>query len=579
MTDTEAGGLAYKWIALSNTTLGVLMASMNQTIVMISLPMVFRGLHVNPLGGGQTGLLLWVLMGYTAATTVLLVTVGRISDSFGRVRFYNLGFVIFTLGSLLSAITPGVGAAGEVELIVFRVVQGVGGAFLFANSAAILTDAFPPTQRGLALGVNQIAAIGGSVLGLVLGGALASVNWRFVFLVSTPVGLAGTIWAYLKLRELGVRTARRLDTWGNLTFGIGLTALMIGLTSVLMPYRTAPMGWGDPTIQGTLALGVALLLVFIWIESRVEDPMFELRLFRIRPFWAGNLSGFLASLSRGGLQFMLIIWLQGIWLPLHGVPFSETPLLAGIDTLPMMAGFVIAGPISGVLSDRYGARTFSTVGMLLSGLGFLLLTTLPADFSFPVFAGYLVLMGVGMGLFSAPNAASIMSAVPAEHRGVASGMRATFQNAGTMMSMATFFTIAISGLSTHLPPALRSGLSHAGLPLPLAVGISHLPPVAALFSALLGYNPLGSLIGPKILGALPAAVRTHLLAPHFFAQLIANPFGESLHTVFYISLGLSIVAALASLMRGRHFVEDLHGASAQRPSNEATSVPAVETTD
>ncbi|MDA8344664.1 MAG: MFS transporter [Thermaerobacter sp.] len=579
MTEPQERGLAYKWIALSNTTLGVLMASMNQTIVMISLPMIFRGLHVNPLGSGQTGLLLWVLMGYTAATTVLLVTVGRISDTYGRVRFYNLGFVIFTLGSLLSALTPGIGASGEVELIVFRVVQGIGGAFLFANSAAILTDAFPPTQRGLALGVNQIAAIGGSVLGLVLGGVLATVNWRLVFLVSTPIGLLGTVWAYIKLREIGVRTARRLDGWGNLTFGVGLTALMVGLTSVLMPYRTAPMGWGNPMIQGALALGVVLLLLFLWIESRVADPMFELRLFRIRPFWAGNLSGFVASLSRGGLQFMLIIWLQGIWLPLHGVPFNQTPLLAGLDTLPMMAGFIIAGPISGILSDRYGARAFSTIGMLLSGLGFLLLSTLPANFSFPVFAVYLLVMGIGMGLFSSPNAASIMSAVPAEHRGVASGMRATFQNAGMMMSMAIFFTIAIVGLSNHLPPALRSGLTNAGLPAPLALGMSHLPPVAALFSALLGYNPLGSLMGPKILGALPGAVRAKLLAPHFFAQLISTPFSESLHTVFYISIGLSLIAAIASAMRGKQYIEELHGPSAARPPIDPAANAASEPTD
>ncbi len=579
MSEPKVGGPAYKWIALSNTTLGVLMAAMNQTIVMISLPMIFRGLHVNPLGSGQTGLLLWVLMGYTAATTVLLVTVGRISDTYGRVRFYNLGFVVFTVGSLLSALTPGIGAAGELELIVFRVIQGIGGAFLFANSAAILTDAFPPTQRGLALGVNQIALIGGSVLGLVLGGVLASIDWRLVFLVSTPIGLLGTVWAYLKLQEIGVRTRRRLDIWGNLTFGVGLTALMIGLTSVLMPYKTAPMGWGDPLVQGALACGALLLAIFLWIESRVPDPMFELRLFRIRPFWAGNLSGFLASLSRGGLQFMLIIWLQGIWLPLHGVAFSQTPLLAGLDTLPMMVGFVIAGPISGMLSDRYGARAFSTIGMVLSGLGFLLLTTLPADFNFPVFAAYLALMGIGMGLFSSPNAASIMSAVPAQHRGAASGMRATFQNAGMMMSMATFFTIAIAGLSAHLPPALKSGLTHAGLPLPLAVGISHLPPVAALFSALLGYNPLSSLLKPNILGALPAAVRQNLLAPHFFAHLIATPFSESLHTVFYISLGLSLVAALASLMRGKHYIEELHGPSAERSSLDPAAVPAAEPTD
>ena len=557
--DPKARGLAYKWIALSNTTLGVLMAAMNGTIVMISLPVIFRGLHVNPLGAGQTGLLLWVLMGYNAATTVLLVTFGRISDTYGKVRFYNLGFIIFTLGSILSALTPGTGMAGEVELILFRIVQGVGGAFLFANSAAIITDAFPANQRGLALGVNQIAAIGGSVVGLVLGGIVATYDWRYVFLVSVPVGLAGTIWAYLRLKEIGVRTPRRLDGWGNLTFGLGLTSLMVGLTYVLMPYKSASMGWGDPWIQAAIALGVVLLVAFVFIEQHVQDPMFELKLFRIRPFWAGNLSGFLGSLGRGGLQFMLIIWLQGIWLPLHGVSFAQTPMQAGLDTLPMMVGFVVAGPVSGALSDRYGARIFSTIGMLVTAAGFYLLTTLPADFTFWVFALYLVFMGIGMGLFASPNTSSIMSAVPAEHRGVASGMRATFQNAGMVMSMAIFFTIVISGLSVHLPPALRSGLAAAGIPEPLATGISHLPPVAALFSALLGYNPLGNLLPAKVLHMLPGTVTAQLLAPHFFARLISQPFSESLRTVFYMSVGLSLVAAIASLLRGQHYIAEIHG--------------------
>ncbi len=586
--EPKARGLAYKWIALSNTTLGVLMAAMNGTIVMISLPVIFRGLHVNPLGAGQTGLLLWVLMGYNTATTVLLVTFGRISDTYGKVRFYNLGFIIFTLGSILSAFTPGTGMAGEIELIIFRIVQGIGGAFLFANSAAIITDAFPATQRGLALGVNQIAAIGGSVVGLVLGGVVATYDWRFVFLVSVPVGLVGTIWAYLRLKELGVRTPRRLDGWGNLTFGVGLTSLMVGLTYALMPYKNASMGWGNPWIQAAIAFGVVLLVAFIFVEQHVPDPMFELKLFRIRPFWAGNLSGFLGSLGRGGLQFMLIIWLQGIWLPLHGVSFAQTPLDAGLDTLPMMVGFVIAGPISGWLSDRYGARTFSTLGMLVTAAGFYLLTTLPADFTFWVFAVYLLLMGIGMGLFASPNTSSIMSSVPAEHRGVASGMRATFQNAGTVMSMAVFFTIVISGLAVHLPPALRNGLTAAGMPAPLATGISHLPPVAALFSALLGYNPLGSLLPAKVLHVLPSAVSAKLLAPHFFAQLISQPFGESLRTVFFMSIGLSLVAALASLLRGRHYIEEIHGprgagepdAQPERDRSEASSrAAALESTD
>ncbi len=547
-------GLEYKWVALANTTVGTLMATINSTIIMISLPVIFRGLHVNPLAPGQTSLLLWILMGYNLATTVLLVTFGRISDNHGKVRFYNLGFIVFTLGSLLATLTPSLGLAGEWELIAFRAIQGVGGAFLFATSAAILTDAFPSDQRGLALGINQIAAIGGSVLGLVLGGVLAAVDWRLVFLISVPIGIAGSIWSYLKLREVGVTVRQPADAWGNVTFGLGLTLLMVALTYSLLPYGKQAMGWGSPVVEIGGALGVALLLIFLVVERKVAYPMFQLRLFAIRSFAAGNLSGFLAALARGGLQFMLIIWLQGVWLPLHGVAFSQTPLQAGIDTLPMMVGFMVAGPLSGSLSDRYGARIFSTAGMLVSAFGFWLLTTLPADFAFGPFALYLGILGVGMGLFAAPNTASIMNAVPAAYRGVASGMRATFQNGAMMMSLALFFTMVISGLSSRLPGSLLTGLTQVGLSPAVAGPLSHMPPVVALFSALLGYNPLAHLLPAAILNALPKAAVTHLLGTRFFASLMAGPFSASVHVVFDISAVMSVVAALASLMRGGHFV-------------------------
>ncbi|MBX5464058.1 MAG: MFS transporter [Clostridia bacterium] len=569
------GGVAYKWVALSNTTLGVLMASINATIVMISLPMIFRGIGVNPLAPGQTGMLLWVLMGYQLATTILLVTFGRISDGYGRVRLYNLGFVLFTLGSILASLTWGRGAAGEIQLIAFRMIQGIGGAFLFANSAAILTDAFPPQQRGFALGVNQIAGTVGSIAGLVLGGVLAAVNWRWVFLVSVPIGLAGTVWAYLALREIGERRPQPLDLWGNLTFGLGLTALLVGLTYGLMPYGGAAMGWGNPWIRAALVLGALLLALFVWIEGRVPYPMFRLGLFRNRAFAAGNVSGFLASLARGGLQFMLIIWLQGVWLPLHGVPFDQTPLQAGIDTVPMMVGFVAAGPLSGALSDRYGARPFATGGMLLSALGFALLTTLPADFSYPLFAFYIFLLGVGMGLFASPNSSSIMNAVPPEHRGVASGMRATFQNAGQMMSMAVFFTIVIAGLGRQLPAAMAAGLRPLHLAPALAGELEHIPPLAALFSAILGYNPLGMLLPAALLHALPGDVVRTLLSERFFARLVAAPFLGSLRAAFAISVGLSLVAAVASLLRGQRYVWE-EEASPTRPAALSGAAPAPE---
>lgn len=558
--------VSYKWIALSNTTLGVLMASLNSSIVLIALPTIFNGIHINPLTPDNTGFLLWILMGYMVVTSTLLVTVGRISDMLGRVKMYNLGFAIFTVGSVILFFTPSTGTAGALEIIGFRLIQALGAAFLFANSAAILTDAFPPTQRGLGLGINQIAAIAGSVGGLILGGVLAAVNWRLVFLVSVPFGLIGTVWAYLMLQETAaIRQHQKLDIWGNVTFAVGLTALLIGVTYGLLPYGHSSMGWTNPGVIAALVGGTALLAIFAVIEMRVPDPMFRLQLFAIRAFAAGNISGWLASIARGGLQFMLIIWLQGIWLPIHGYSFSQTPLWAGIYMLPMMLGFLLAGPASGWLSDRYGARPFSTGGMVVAALSFIALTFLPANFQYPPFALLLFANGIGMGLFSSPNTSSIMSSVPPEHRGVASGMRATLQNSGMLISMAFFFTIVIVGLSHHLPTALYRGLTAAGLPAAPAQSIAHLPPTAALFSAFLGYNPMAHLLPPAVLTHLSAAARARLLGHSFFPFLIAPPFMEGLRDAFYVSAAMSVVAAVASLLRGKQFIHDVHVPSAPVP--------------
>ncbi len=550
---------SYKWVALSNTTLGVLMASINGTILIIALPVVFAGIKVNPLAGtGQTSLLLWVLLGFNIATTVLLVTFGRLSDIFGRVKLYNLGFAVFTLGSILCSITWSKGMGGEIELIIFRLIQGIGGAFLFSNSAAILTDAFPKNQRGLALGLNQIAAIGGGVIGLVVGGLLAAIGeWRWVFIVNIPVGVIGTIWAYVALHELALpATKAKLDVWGNVTLGIGITALMLGLTYGIMPYGGSPMGWGNPWVITALAAGAVFLIAFCFVETKVQDPMFHMPLFKIRAFAAGNISGFLAALARGGLQFMLIIWLQGIWLPMHGVAYADTPLRAGIDTLPQMIGFLLAGPISGYLSDRYGAKIFATAGMVITAIGFGLMNTLPANFHYVLFAIYIFIIGFGMGLFASPNSASIMNSVPARYRGVASGMRSTFMNAGQMMSMGIFFSIVIAGLAQTLPGAVTKGLSGQGLPAQVVHAIASLPPTASLFAALLGYNPLKSMAPPQALAALPASNQAHIIGKSFFPSLIGPPFMHGLAMAFWISAGLAVIAAIASALRGKHFVHD-----------------------
>ena len=551
----EPVGPNYKWVALSNTTLGMLMATINSSIVLISLPAIFNGIGINPLAPGETNYFLWMLMGYMVVTATLLVTFGRISDMFGRVRMYNLGFVIFTVGSLLLFLTPGSGNTAALELIIFRLVQAVGAGFLFANSTAILTDAFPSNQRGMAMGINQIAAILGSIIGLILGGVLAVINWRMVFLVSVPAGIFGTIWAYLMLRETAViRAHQKIDWAGNLTFALGLTILLVGITYGIEPYGNSTMGWTNPMVIGAQALGAVLLGAFVWIELHVSDPLFHLDLFKIRMFAAGNVSGFLASMARGGLQFMLIIWLQGIWLPLHGYSFEETPLWAGIYMLPLMAGFIVMGPLSGYFSDRFGARLFSTMGMLIQVFAFIGLTFLPADFNYLWFAILLVLLGVGQGMFAAPNTTAIMNSVPPEYRGVASGMRATFQNAASVVSIGVFFSIVIAGLASALPNTLYSGLTHAGLPGVIANRIAHLPPSAALFAAFLGYNPMATLVPPQVLHALPPANQVYLLSKSFFPNLIASPFMVGLRAVFYLSAFLCLVAAVASLLRGERYI-------------------------
>jgi EmrB/QacA subfamily drug resistance transporter len=542
--------LEYKWIVLINTTIGMLMAAINQTIVLISLPAIFSGLQVDPLAPGQSNLLLWMLMGYSAVTTVLLVTFGRIADIVGRVRVYNLGFVVFTVGSLLCALTPSVGTLGAIELIAFRMLQGLGGACLFANSIALLTDAFPPGQRGFSLGINQIAFIAGNVIGVVLGGILAAINWRLDFLISVPVGVVGSVWAYLALHEIGKRQAQRIDWLGNVTFAGGLLALMFGLTEALTPYGNQTMGWSNPTVVIALAGGVVLLAVFGVVETRVRYPMLDLGLFRIRDFLFGNVAAFLFSLARGGLMFMFIIWLQGIWLPLHGVAYADTPLHAGIDTMPLMLGFVVCGPIGGWLSDRYGSRVLATGGILVAGLAAALLMTLPPDFNLAVFAAYLALMGAGMGFFSAPNTSQIMSSVPAEQRGAAAGVRSMVLNAGMTASTAIFFTIVIASLSQNLGPALQAGATQAGLPLPLAHGIASLPPGAAIFAAMLGYDPISHLIPASALAALPPALAGRVSDPHFFAGLLAQPFVTGIRVALFACVAMCIVAGMTSAMRG-----------------------------
>ncbi|MDE3065340.1 MAG: MFS transporter [Acidobacteriota bacterium] len=540
----------YRWIALSNTTLGILMATINGSILLIALPNIFKGIRLDPLAPANTTYFLWVLMSFLLVTSVLVVSLGRVGDMFGRVRMYTLGFAVFTLFSVLLAVTWMTGPAAALWIIVMRVGQGVGGAFLFANSNAIITDAFPPDQRGLALGINGVAAIGGAFIGLLLGGLLAPLEWRLVFLVSVPVGLFGTIWAWAKLRETGVRnTATHIDWLGNATFALGLVAVLTGIVYGLQPYGGHAMGWTSPFVLTCLLGGLAVLGLFLGIELRVAEPMFQLHLFSSRGFSAGNVAALMLALARGGLQFMLIIWLQGIWLPLHGYSFARTPLWAGIYMVPLTIGFFVAGPVAGRLADRHGARLFATLGLVLTAVSLVGLQAIPIDFPYPLFAGLLCLVGLSMGLFAAPNTSAVMNSLPADQRGAGGAMLNTFQNSATVLSIGFFFTVITLGLSASLPHALLSGLTAQGVPAAVARPISHIPAIGSLFSAFLGINPIRTLLGAHVL-AQPGVHASVLLGRRFFPGLISAPFAHGLHLAFLAAAAMCLAGAVVSWLRG-----------------------------
>jgi EmrB/QacA subfamily drug resistance transporter len=562
----------YKWVALSNTTLSMTMATIDASIVIISLPAIFRGIGLDPLDPHNVSYLLWMIMGYLLVTAVLVVTLGRLGDMFGRVRIYNLGFVVFTLASIALSVDPLTGGAGALWLIGFRMVQAFGGSMLMANSAAILTDAFPARQRGMALGINQVAGISGQFVGLLLGGLLAAWDWRAVFWVNVPIGVFGTVWSYRSLRETAATRRARIDWPGNITFALGAGALLIAITYGIQPYGGHSTGWTNPWVLAGLIGGAALLIAFGVIETKIAEPMFQMSLFKIRAFAAGNAASLLGAIARGGLQFMLVIWLAGIWLPLHGYPFHVTPLWAGIYMLPLTAGFLLAGPVSGYLSDRFGPRPFATAGLLVAAAAFGGLMLLPVEFPYWAFALIITFNGIGSGLFSSPNTSAIMSSVPARHRGAASGMRSTFQNSGMSLSIGIFFSLMIAGLAARLPQTLTAGLRAQGVPLHVAAQASHLPPVSTVFAALLGFNPVQRLLAHSgVLARLPPQKAAVLTGNRFFPHLISGPFHHGLIIVFTAAALMSLVGAVVSLLRGGQFY---YGEGAETLTRPTSSVPS-----
>jgi MFS family permease len=544
----------YKWIALSNTTLGILMVTINQSILLISLPDVFRGIDMQPLAPGNTSYFLWILMGFMLVTAVLVVSFGRVGDMYGRVRMYNLGFAVFTVFSILLSITWLSGAGGALWIIFMRVGQGIGGSFLFANSSAILTDAFPPNERGKAQGISGVALVTGSFIGLILGGVLAPIEWRLVFLVSVPFGAFGTVWAYLKLKDNGVRVAAKIDWLGNVTFAIGLISLLTGIVYGIQPYGGHTMGWTNPKVLGGVFGGLAVLILFVVIEFNVPNPMIRLNLFRIRAFTSGIIASLLSAVGRGGLQFMLIIWLQGIWLPQHGYSFARTPLWAGIALVPLTIGFMISGPIFGIMADRLGAREVATIGLVGAGGCYLLLELLPMDFSYFPFALIIFFLSFFSGMFIAPNQTAVMNSLPPDQRGAGAGINATFMNSAQVLSIGIFFSIVTLGLASSLPGHLYHGLTAEGVPAAQALKVSHLPPIGSLFAAFLGFNPIQTLLPHHVLAGLGPSRAAYLTGRSFFPKVIAPAFADGLHLAFDFAAATTFIAAIASLLRGGRYI-------------------------
>jgi len=537
------------------------------------LPTIFRGLNIDPTAPGEFIMLLWVMMGYSIVLATLLVTFGRLSDLYGRTRLYTLGFVIFTFGSILLSIIPdGSGNNGAKMLIGFRMVQGVGGGLLMVNSTALITDSFGPNERGRALGINQISFIAGSLIGLIAGGLLASSNWHLVFIVNIPFAVAGSLWSVFKLKAISKKVKVPMDIAGNVALGGGLVLISLGFTYALVPYGNSSMGWGSPWVLASFVVGVVLLVAFVFLELKVKQPLFDLRLFKIRAFNYGNLANFVSSLGRGAIMFLVIIWLQGIYLPLHGFTYSSTPFWAGIYMLPMMVGFIALGPVGGILTDKYGARAFATTGMIITAISLYLLTLLPYNFSLWQFEGILLMNGIGSGLFAAPNTTAVMNSLPEESRGAGSGMRTTFNNIGQTISMAIFFSIAISIFTLKLPSSLLNTSLSIGLPLQIATAISKIPPSGALFAAFLGINPAAS-FSPAMLNLIPPAALKSLMSLSFFPNAIGPSFMVGLKDSLYIAILMTIAGAVLSALSGGRYVHGEGYTNGKKVTNVSSGNP------
>ena len=540
-----------KWVALSNTTIGQLMATINTSIIVVALPPIFRGIDLNPLSHGTFPYLLWSIIGYMIVISVLLLTIGRLSDMYGRVRLFNLGFLIFTIGSILLYILPGKGVTAALELIVFRMIQAVGGSFLMANSFAIITDNFTLEERPFALSINSVASIIGVSIGVVAGGILSIIYWRDVFLLSVPVGIFGTLWSYLKLKETSQRKVTKIDIPGNITFAAGIILILLGITYGIVPYKKYPMGWNNPYVVTAIISGILMIILFIYIERKVSNPMFRLDLFKNRGFSIGNFTGFVSAMGMMGLMYMLTILFQGVWLPIHGYPYYITPFWAGVFMLPMTIAMGVFGIIGGRIANKNNIRMLTSLGLFISSLSFIFIALLPYNFSYPELAIYLVIFGIGYGLFNAPNISAVMSSVPAELRGSSSGMLNTMRNLGYTASMGMFFSILIYGLSIYLPGSIKTHLSSIGAS-SLSIYLSRMPATEALFSAFLGINPVPSFlinVSKSVLSKIPKSTISYISGNYWYPHVLAPAFGSSFSMVFYIAFTITIVSGIISILR------------------------------
>jgi MFS family permease len=528
-----------KWIALSNTSIAIFIAFANYNMIIIALPQIFNSLRFNPTAPDALGYLIWLILGYMIVTSSLVVTFGRISDLKGRAKLYSLGFLIFAISSGMLSTVNGYGGSAVLEMIILRLFQGVGGGLLMVNSAAILTDYFPKNELGKALGLNQVSGLVGGVAGLIIGGVLSVINWRYIFLLDFVVGIIGTLWSFKSLRDIQKPIKQPLDIIGNVLFALGITLLLISVTYGLLPYGNQQLGWGNPFVITGLTISFLAIGIFVFVERKVKNPMFDLSLFKVRDFSIANFTNFIASMARQGILLMMLVLLQGIWLPLHGVPYSQTPFWAGLYLIPNMLGFAALGPISGILSDRYGSKVFTSLGLFVSALGFFLLSLLPYDFQLWQFFTISFLMGAGMGLFSSPNMADIMASVPVQKRGAASGMRASLQNTASAISVVLYFSVVITGMAITLNSSIESALSSYGIHLNV-----NLPAAVAIFSALLGYDPLSSLTS-----SLPTSVASHIDTPAFFVTAIAPSFMSGFRLMLNISAALLVLSGILSLTR------------------------------